>query len=44
MKKSDGTVSKECIAHHYWHHMDDPKFFFKILISDFKNGMVGHSP
>jgi hypothetical protein len=44
MNKSAGTVSKECIAHHYWHHMDDPKCFFKVMIGDFKNGMVRHSP
>jgi len=43
MSKS-GTVFKECIARHYWHHMDDPKRFFKIMIGDFKNGVVRHSP
>lgn len=34
------TVCKECIAHHYWHHMDDQKRFFKVMLDDFKNGVV----
>lgn len=34
------TVCKECIANHYWHHMDDPKRFFKVLMGDFKNGVT----
>ena len=43
MNKS-GTVFKACIAHHYWHYMDAPKRFFKIMIGDFKSGVVRHSP
>ena len=43
MSKS-GTVFKECIARHYWHHMDDWKRFVKIMIGDLKNGVVRHSP
>nr|XP_034588145.1 B3 domain-containing protein LOC_Os12g40080-like [Setaria viridis]TKW29336.1 hypothetical protein SEVIR_3G388900v2 [Setaria viridis] len=34
------TVCKECIAHHYWHHMDDQKRFFKVMMGDFKNGVT----
>ncbi|PAN21622.2 hypothetical protein PAHAL_3G480700 [Panicum hallii] len=34
------TVCKECIAYHYWHHMDDRKRFFKVLMGDFKNGVT----
>jgi len=41
MNKSH-TVCKECIANHYWHHMDDRKRFFKVLMGDFKNGLVRH--
>ncbi|KAJ1266100.1 hypothetical protein BS78_08G125500 [Paspalum vaginatum] len=34
------TVCKACVAHHYWHHMDDRKRFFKILVGDFKNRLI----
>ncbi|KAF8733311.1 hypothetical protein HU200_014915 [Digitaria exilis] len=39
MKKSH-TVCKECIAHHYWHHMDGRKRFVKFMVGDFKNGVT----
>ncbi|CAL4891308.1 unnamed protein product [Urochloa decumbens] len=31
---------KECMVHHYWHHMDDRKRFFKVMVGDFKNGVT----
>ncbi|KAL6847023.1 hypothetical protein ACP4OV_022876 [Aristida adscensionis] len=34
------AVCKECITHHYWHHMDYQKSFFKIMIGDFRNGVA----
>ncbi|KAJ1266104.1 hypothetical protein BS78_08G125700 [Paspalum vaginatum] len=34
------TVCRECVAHHYWHHMDDRKRFFKIMVGDFQNRMI----
>ncbi|KAL6622536.1 hypothetical protein ACP70R_032415 [Stipagrostis hirtigluma subsp. patula] len=34
------AVCKECVAEHYWHHMDDQKCFFKVMIGDFRNEVV----
>ncbi|KAL6847020.1 hypothetical protein ACP4OV_022873 [Aristida adscensionis] len=34
------AVCKECITQHYWHHMDDQKAFFKVMIGGFRNGIA----
>ncbi|KAL6622535.1 hypothetical protein ACP70R_032414 [Stipagrostis hirtigluma subsp. patula] len=34
------AVCKKCVVQHYWHHMDDQKCFFKVMIGDFRNSVA----
>ncbi|KAL6622537.1 hypothetical protein ACP70R_032416 [Stipagrostis hirtigluma subsp. patula] len=41
-KNKSCTICKDCVAYHYWHHMDDQdKCFCKVIVSsDFKNKLT----